>query len=145
MTAKIIKHKLLPFCNVKTDYNTSDAQRLIDESWDESSSKAHWRNQNRRKNQPFFSVFNIMTSHQSRTMVWPYSVFKKHVQSKLSASEIHDPKNAPVPEYYPDTCWMPPECHLNVQYQEIQHPEVNHLSLLAIILPIILSFKFLRL
>ena len=89
--------------NVKTDYNTSDAQRLIDESWDESSSKAHWRNQNRRKNQPFFSVFNIMTSHQSRTMVWPYSVFKKHVQSKLSASEIHDPKNAPVPEYYPDT------------------------------------------
>ena len=55
------------------------------------------------KNQPFFSVFNLMTSHQSRSMVWPYSVFKKHVQSQLSVSEIHDPKEAPVPQYYPDT------------------------------------------
>ena len=89
--------------NVKTDYNTIDAQRLIEESWDESSAKAHWRNQKRKKNQPFFSVFNLMTSHQSRSMVWPYSVFKKHVQSQLSVSEIHDPKEAPVPQYYPDT------------------------------------------
>ena len=39
--------------NVKTDYNTIDAQRLIEESWDESSAKAHWRNQKRKKNQPF--------------------------------------------------------------------------------------------
>ena len=89
--------------NVKTDYNSSDAPRLIKESWDESSPKAHWRNAKRGQGQPFFSVFNIMTSHQSRSMVWPYSVFKKHVQSKLSATEIHDPKKAPVPDYYPDT------------------------------------------
>ena len=89
--------------NVKTDYNSSDAARLIKESWNESSPKAHWRNPNRSQGQPFFSVFNIMTSHQSRSMVWPYSVFKKHVQSELSASEIHDPKKAPVPDYYPDT------------------------------------------
>ncbi len=89
--------------NVKTDYNSSDAPRLIKESWNESSPKAHWRNSKRRQGQPFFSVFNIMTSHQSRSMVWPYPVFKKHVQSKLSASEIHDPKKAPVPDYYPDT------------------------------------------
>ena len=89
--------------NVKTDYNTSDAPRLIQESWNESSPKAHWRSSKRKEEQPFFAVFNIMTSHQSRSMVWPYSVFKKHVQSKLATSDIHDPKKAPVPDYYPDT------------------------------------------
>jgi len=89
--------------NVKTDYNTSDSERLIAESWNESSADAHWRNPARKKDQPFFSVFNLMTSHQSRTMVWPYAAFEKHVQSKLSPGEIHDPKNAPVPPYYADT------------------------------------------
>ena len=29
--------------NVKTDYNTADEARLIEESWDESSETAHWR------------------------------------------------------------------------------------------------------
>ncbi len=89
--------------NVKTDYNNGDAARLTKESWNESSSSAHWRNSDRKKDQPFFTVFNDMTSHQSRTMVWPYSAFQEHVQSKLSAKEIHDPEKAPVPPYYPDT------------------------------------------
>ena len=89
--------------NVKTDYNTSDLGRLIEESWDESSAKAHWRSKERSGGQPFFAVFNLMTSHQSRTMVWPYSVFKKHVQSRLSPGQVHDPEDAPVPPYYPDT------------------------------------------
>ncbi len=89
--------------NVKTDYNTNDATRLIDESWDESSDTAHWRNEARKSGQPFFSVFNQMVSHQSRTMVWPYAAFQEHVQSSLSAPEVHDPKKAPVPPYYPDT------------------------------------------
>ena len=44
-----------------------------------------------------------MTSHQSRTMVWPYEQFQKEVQSRLDESEIHDPAEAPVPPYYPDT------------------------------------------
>ena len=89
--------------NVKTDYNTSDSGRVIEESWNESSAKAHWRSKERKKGQPFFAVFNLMTSHQSRSMVWPYDVFKKHVQSRLSSGQVHDPKNAPVPPYYPDT------------------------------------------
>ena len=89
--------------NVKTDYNTSDAERLIEESWNDSSATAHWRSKERKKDQPFFSIFNLMTSHQSRTMVWPYAAFQKHVQSKISPSEIHDPKKAPIPPYYPDT------------------------------------------
>ena len=89
--------------NVKTDYNSSDAGRLIAESWDESSAGAHWRSAKRKEGQPFFSVFNLMTSHQSRSMVWPHAVFEKHVQSKLSAGEIHGPATAPIPPYYPDT------------------------------------------
>lgn len=93
------------FCtnNVKTDYNTADEARLIEESWDESSPTAHWRNKKRKDGQPFFAIFNDMTTHQSRTMVWPYASFQKHVQSELSAAEIHDPSKVPLPAYYPDT------------------------------------------
>lgn len=88
--------------NVKTDYNTANADKIIKASWDESSAKAHWRNRPK-KDQPFFSIFNLMTSHQSRTMVWPYERFQKEVQSRLDKSEIHDPAKAPLPPYYPDT------------------------------------------
>lgn len=91
------------FCtnNVKTDYNTSNEPAIIAASWDECSDKAHWRH--RPKGRPFFSIFNIMTSHQSRTMVWPYDQFKQEVQSRLGPNRIHDPKQAPIPPYYPDT------------------------------------------
>ncbi|MCP4172092.1 MAG: sulfatase, partial [Fuerstiella sp.] len=88
--------------NVKTDYNTSDSARLIDESWDESSDTAHWRSR-RDKTAPFFSVFNLMTSHQSRTMVWPYEKFQADVQSHISSVDVHDPATVPLPPYYPDT------------------------------------------
>jgi len=87
--------------NVKTDYNNANWETIIEASWDESSDTAHWRK--RTGDTPFFSVFNLMTSHQSRTMVWPYEQFKSDVQSKLTADEIHDPDTAPVPPYYPDT------------------------------------------
>ena len=88
--------------NVKTDYNTGNYAEIIKHSWNESSATAHWRKRTD-KTQPFFSIFNLMTSHQSRSMVWPYERFKKEVQSKLSASEIHDPAKTPLPPYYPDT------------------------------------------
>ncbi len=89
--------------NVKTDYNTADSQRLIEESWNANSPKAHWRGEDRKDGQPFFAVFNHMASHQSRTAVWPYAAFEEHVQGALSAEEIHDPEKAVVPPYYPDT------------------------------------------
>lgn len=93
------------FCtnNVKTDYNTADEARLIEESWNESSATAHWRAGERDPSQPFFSVFNHMVSHQSRTMVWPYAVFQKHVQAEVSSGDIHSPEEVPLPPYYPDT------------------------------------------
>lgn len=86
---------------VKTDYNSANWESIIAASWDESSDSAHWRK--RQDDQAFFSIFNLMTSHQSRTMVWPYEQFLSDVQSKLDADEIHDPDKAPVPPYYPDT------------------------------------------
>ncbi|KAA5547295.1 sulfatase [Roseiconus nitratireducens] len=87
--------------NVKTDYNTASEDRIIAASWDENSSTAHWRH--RQPGQPFFSVFNLMTTHQSRTMVWPYEQFQEEIQSQLSGDQIHDPQSVPVPPYYPDT------------------------------------------
>jgi arylsulfatase A-like enzyme len=87
--------------NVKTDYNTVDEARLIAESWDDSSETAHWRG--RGEGQPFFAIFNDLTTHQSRSMSWGYEEFQEKVQSLLTADEIHDPAEAPVPPYYPDT------------------------------------------
>ena len=87
--------------NVKTDYNSGNWDKIIKASWNESSGDAHWRS--KRSGQPFFSVFNLMTSHQSRTMVWPYDKFKSEVQSKLPKNHIHDPAKASLPPYYPDT------------------------------------------
>jgi len=87
--------------NVKTDYNTSNEPAIIRASWDECSPKAHWRG--RRGGQRFFSIFNDMTTHQSRTMVWPYEQFRKQIQSRLAPGERHDPATAPLPPYYPDT------------------------------------------
>lgn len=88
--------------NVKTDYNTGTEPAIIAASWNDSSATAHWRNRPA-PDTPFFSVFNLMTSHQSRTMVWPYEQFVAKVQSRLEPHEIHDPAAAPVPPYYPDT------------------------------------------
>lgn len=90
--------------NVKTDYNTSSWKRLIAESWHESSNTAHWRKRSdKQKGRPFFSVFNLMTSHQSRSMVWTHERFQKEVQSRLAPHEIHDPAQVILPPYYPDT------------------------------------------
>ena len=88
--------------NEKTDYNTADSGRLIEESWDESSSVAHWRSRPNVE-QPFFSVFNLMDSHQSRSMVWPTHEFEAKVQRQLAPDEIHQPAQASLPPYYPDT------------------------------------------
>ncbi len=91
------------FCsnNVKTDYNTSRERAIIKASWDECSGEAHWRHG--QPGQPFFSVINDMTTHQSRSMVWAYEQFQQEVQAQLSAEERHDPSEAPIPPYYPDT------------------------------------------
>ncbi len=74
--------------NAKTDYNTSGI--IPSEIWDESSNKAHYSN--RPKGKPFFAVFNIETSHESR-------IHKQTPTEKLR----HDPIKVTLPPYHPDT------------------------------------------
>jgi len=84
--------------NVKTDYNSALWSEIIKSSWVDQGDKAHWRN--RKGDKPFFSIFNLMTSHQSRSMVWPYEKFKNEVQSKVSLGKRHNPDKTPLPPYY---------------------------------------------
>ena len=77
--------------NVKTDYNTGNYD-IIKASWNESSATAHWRKRSD-KAQPFFSVFNLMTSHQSRSMV-ALRALKKEVQSTLPPGAIRPRQSA---------------------------------------------------
>ena len=81
--------------NVKEDYNF----RTPKTAWDESSAKAHWRG--RKAGQPFFAVFNFMTTHQSRVR-FPKEQYEK-ITSRLTPQERHDSAKAPLPPYYPDT------------------------------------------
>ena len=88
--------------NEKTDYNMAKADELIQSAWDQCSSQTHWRSR-ANPEQPFFSVFNLMDSHQSRSMVWPTEKFTAEIQSQLGPDEIHRPQDAVLPAYYPDT------------------------------------------
>ena len=91
------------FCsnNVKTDYNLDNEAAFIRGAWDRSDTNAHWRQ--RQPGQPFFSVFNLMTTHQTRTSVWSWDQFEQEVGAKLKPEERTDPAKVPVPPYYPDT------------------------------------------
>lgn len=81
--------------NVKEDYNF----KAPPGSWDESSAKAHWRN--RKSDQPFFAVFNIMHTHQGQIRL-PNAEFAKRT-ARLKPTDRHDPATIPLPPYYPDT------------------------------------------
>ena len=70
--------------NSKEDYNF----KKLMSTWDESSTKAHWRN--RPQNTPFFSVFNFTVCHESG--IW-----------KQGDNELFvNPDSVPVPPYFPD-------------------------------------------
>ena len=75
--------------NSKTDYNFSPEGR-----WDESGSQAHWRN--RPEGRPFFSVFNYGTTHEGRAN-------RDAPEELAELVERHDPADAELPPYYPDT------------------------------------------
>ena len=70
--------------NQKTDYQFASPVT----AWDENNAKSHWRNTP--KNKPFFSVFNIGTTHESQ-------LWKKN---KLPLTV--NPKDVKVPPYLPD-------------------------------------------
>ena len=81
--------------NYKEDYNFKDPT-----IWDDSSPAAHWRN--RGAAQPFFSVFNLMATHQGQINGSDEAFFEKY-RSKLKPEERHDPKILSLPPCYPDT------------------------------------------
>lgn len=87
--------------NSKTDYNTSAAMRIIQESWDESSGEAGWWK--RKAGQPFFAVFNSMSSHQSRTMTEPFAQYKKQIIDQLAESQQTKDAAVLLPPFFRDS------------------------------------------
>ncbi len=83
--------------NSKEDYNLRKPGQI----WDDSSGEGHWRN--RANDQPFFSIFNYVITHESKIRARPWEL-------------EHDPANAPVPPYHPDT---PEVRHDWAQYYDI--------------------------
>ncbi len=84
--------------NVKTDYNISNPNFITD-AWNESSSTAHWRNRPT-PNTPFFSVFNIMFSHQSFASRNSVSYYLTGVYDNLNPARRTDPATMIVPPFY---------------------------------------------
>ena len=87
------------FCtnNYKTDYNSSFQND--NELWDESSKTAHY--DNRKPDQPFFSVFNLTTTHESQLA--PDKI-DDYVQKGLIPEQPRiDPDSITLPAYHPDT------------------------------------------
>ncbi len=81
--------------NYKEDYNFTDTT-----IWNESSHESHWRN--RLKGQPFFSVFNIETTHQSQIFGNDESFYNKY--GKLLTDELrHHPDSIQIAPYYFDS------------------------------------------
>src|SRR5262245_14080635 len=70
--------------NVKEDYNLEKTGQV----WEESSNKAHWRR--RKSGQPFFAVFNFVSTHESQIRRRPHTL-------------VHDPAKVRLPAYHPDT------------------------------------------
>ncbi len=70
--------------NAKEDYNF----RKLQGAWDDSGTKAHWRN--RPENSPFFAVFNFGVTHESQ--IW------ERGKDPLLVS----PETVPVPSYFPN-------------------------------------------
>lgn len=71
--------------NAKEDYNIITGENV----WDKSSKKATWRD--RKPNQPFFHVFNIETTHESRLHFTKEDIEKgtKTDQSKMVIQPNH--------------------------------------------------------
>ncbi len=81
--------------NSKTDYNLSWNQKA---TWDASSGQAHWKNRPTAET-PFFAVFNLTMTHESK--VWPSGW--QDVVHELDDKLRHDPEKMIVPPLYPNT------------------------------------------
>lgn len=83
--------------NEKTHYNSS-FETIKKSLWHETSHTAHWKN--RQPGQPFFAVFNILTTHESQLAA---NRIKQYVSSgQIPAEPRIDPKDIKLPPYHPD-------------------------------------------
>ncbi|MEO0553385.1 MAG: sulfatase-like hydrolase/transferase [Bacteroidota bacterium] len=82
--------------NSKEDYNLDYESSAI---WDESNDVAHWRNR-KRKDQPFFAVFNYIGTHESGI-----DNERKHSRftKDLTEDQFINPNDVKLPIYFPDT------------------------------------------
>lgn len=107
--------------NLKTDYHFGNDEHFIHEAWnecygaggwgtffginedtfDENSAKAGWWH--REPGQPFFSVFNLINSHQSRTMTNPYKWYEEYVLQKIPKDSMISEDKISMPPFYRDT------------------------------------------
>ncbi len=87
--------------NVKTDYNVQNEQAFIKEAWHENSQKAGWWN--RKEGQPFFSVFNYNSCHQSRTMTFPWALYENEILKRLSEFDHIAAEDIEMPPFYRDS------------------------------------------
>ena len=97
----------------KTDYNFAVPEKAWDFSIDWMERIPHDSLVNKYlvnvpENKPFFCVFNFFLTHQSRTRYGMEELKEKN--SRLPVEARHDPDNAPVPPYYPNT----PEVRANL-------------------------------
>jgi arylsulfatase A-like enzyme len=81
--------------NSKTDYNFP----VPSGAWDESGPQAHWRS--RRQGQPFFAVFNITVSHESRIPQRDEEFAR--TTARLGPADRQKPERLRIPPYRPDT------------------------------------------
>lgn len=81
--------------NSKEDYNM---EYKSEEIWNDSNKEAHWRNR-KNKNQPFFSIFNYVGTHESCV-----NREDKHLTftKDLKADQFISPDDIDLPVYYPD-------------------------------------------
>ncbi len=79
-----------------TDYQVQTPRT----AWDDCSGTAHWRNRPD-PGMPFFASFQGMVTHES-TMYFDDETFAE-MTSQVRPEERHDPAEAPLPPYYPDT------------------------------------------
>lgn len=81
--------------NAKQDYNF----KTPPETWDESSEQAHWRN--RPHDKPFFAVFNLETTHQSKVFV--KGMNRDKARERIAPEQRHADADVTVPPIHPDT------------------------------------------
>ncbi|MBM4077002.1 MAG: sulfatase, partial [Planctomycetes bacterium] len=89
--------------NVKTDYQFAPPST----AWDESSSRADWRNRPRTESAdgkisspPFFCVINLLTTHEGQ--IRDPSKQTKSLVASLPPANRHDTSKLIVPPFYPD-------------------------------------------